>query len=140
MARYIIRDREAGNPIEDADTLDEALDIVREYAQEDIADGNETDINKALSFYEVYDNAAQAVAWTNQQGTIPRSIDIDEFEEEATPVSCVRTGHGKWRLTVSFRGLEVSADTTNEDYTSPDAYARGIANALNHCGSIELDD
>lgn len=68
--RYTIRDREAGNPIEDADTLDEALDIVREYAQEDIDDGNETDINEALNFYEVYDNAAQAVAWTNQLGTI----------------------------------------------------------------------
>jgi len=48
---YIIRDREAGNEIEEVETLEEAIKIIKEYEKEDKADGIYT-----TDFYEVIEN------------------------------------------------------------------------------------
>ena len=55
LKRYIIRDREAGNYIEDCDTLEEALAQIRAWEVDDEADGIAED-----NFYEVLDLEALA--------------------------------------------------------------------------------
>lgn len=50
MKRYIIRDAEAGNPIEDFETEKEALDALFMYEMTDISEGT-----YEKGFYEVYD-------------------------------------------------------------------------------------
>ena len=56
MKRYIIRDREAGNIIEECDTLEEAVDIIDQYELEDDEEGIYTP-----NFYEVYDSEKEEV-------------------------------------------------------------------------------
>lgn len=46
--KYIVRDRESGNVIEECETIEEARDIVKSYEQEDMEDGSFTP-----DFYEI---------------------------------------------------------------------------------------
>lgn len=50
---WLVRDREAGNVISEHSTMELAYSALKEYADEDIANGYETDEEKARSFYEV---------------------------------------------------------------------------------------
>jgi len=52
--RYIVRDREAGNPIDEFATLEEAETTVEEFEAEDEKDGVFTP-----EFYEVYDSVTE---------------------------------------------------------------------------------
>lgn len=57
MKRYIIRDREAGNVIEECDTLEEAVHIISdEYELMDNIKGTYTP-----NFYEIYDTVKEEV-------------------------------------------------------------------------------
>lgn len=51
MKTFIIRDREAGNVIEEVSTFQEALEIVEIYENEDKKNGTYT-----LDFYEIVEN------------------------------------------------------------------------------------
>lgn len=48
--RYVIRDREAGNIIDERETLEAAKEVLVEYEEQDKADGTYTE-----NFYEIYD-------------------------------------------------------------------------------------
>ena len=49
--KYIIRDREAGNAIEWAETIEEAKKIIKEYEKQDKLDNI-----YEIDFYEIYDS------------------------------------------------------------------------------------
>lgn len=51
MKTFIIRDKEAGNIIEEVDTYQEALEIVEKYKNEDKNNGDYTQ-----DFYEIVEN------------------------------------------------------------------------------------
>lgn len=48
MKKYIIQDREAGNVIEETDTLEQAERVVERYEEDDISEGTYTP-----DFYEI---------------------------------------------------------------------------------------
>lgn len=54
--RYVIRDSEAGNEIEDFDTLDEAKITLDEYERIDKEEGTYTE-----DFYEIYDKENEEI-------------------------------------------------------------------------------
>ena len=54
--KYIIRDREAGNAIEWAETIEEAKEIVKQYEKIDKKDGNYTP-----NFYEIYNKKTNEI-------------------------------------------------------------------------------
>lgn len=54
--RYVIRDSEAGNEIEDFDTLDEAKLTLDEYERIDKEEGTYTE-----DFYEIYDKENEII-------------------------------------------------------------------------------
>lgn len=49
MKKFLIRDAEAGNPIQSFDTLEEAKEVLAEFLEEDAKDGFKDNI------YEIYD-------------------------------------------------------------------------------------
>ena len=55
--RYIVRDREAGNPIDEFATLEEAETTVEEFEAEDEKDGV-----FELNFYEIWDTVTDEEA------------------------------------------------------------------------------
>lgn len=54
--KYVIRDREAGNAIEWAETIEEAKEIVKQYEKIDKKDGNYTP-----NFYEIYNKKTNEI-------------------------------------------------------------------------------
>lgn len=54
--QFLIRNRETGTVIEEADTLTEALKVISKYEAEDKANGTYED-----GFYEVFDNVLEEV-------------------------------------------------------------------------------
>ncbi len=58
MRTYITRDKEAGNPIAEFDTLDEAVKAVDQYIENDKADGS-----YSVDFYEVYNYVTGEVVY-----------------------------------------------------------------------------
>lgn len=49
MKKFLIRDAEAGNPIQSFDTLEDAKEVLAEFLEEDAKDGFTDNI------YEIYD-------------------------------------------------------------------------------------
>lgn len=80
MERYIIRDAEAGNLIEKAETMEEALDIIAYYEEEDKTEGTYTP-----NFYEVVETEAEQVLFIegNRNGYHPeqcgRTLTVGEL-------------------------------------------------------------
>ena len=56
MKRYIIRDREAGNIIEQFSTIEEAKKKLKEYENADKSEGIYTE-----NFYEIYDTKKEEI-------------------------------------------------------------------------------
>lgn len=54
MKRYVIRDREAGNIIEQTDSIIEAVRLIKNYYKQDEKDGNYVE-----GFYEIYDTVKE---------------------------------------------------------------------------------
>lgn len=56
--RFIVRDREAGNYIDGFNTLDEAIQYIKEYEKEDALEDMYKD-----DFYEVYDSELEEIVY-----------------------------------------------------------------------------
>ena len=91
MNKYIIRDREAGNVIEECLTLEEAKGMLQSFIDSDKEDG----IHEP-EFYEIF-----------------REID---YQEEGFDSQFEKVGYGHWLLTVTFyNGEKFTAVTTNPE-------------------------
>ena len=71
--RYLIRDAEAGNPIESFDTYQEAQEMIYTYEMEDMNDFNFTE-----GFYEIYDTEEFEILESEGR----KSDDYDSFMEQ----------------------------------------------------------
>lgn len=85
MERYIVRDAEAGNVIEKAETMEEALDIIACYEEYDKAEGTYTP-----NFYEVVEAEVEQVLFIegNRNGYHPeqcgRTLTVNELIDYLT--------------------------------------------------------
>lgn len=71
--RYLIRDAETGNPLEDFDTYEEAQEMIYEYEMEDMSDFNFTE-----GFYEIYDTEEFEILESDGR----KSDDYDKFMDK----------------------------------------------------------
>lgn len=78
MKRYLIRDAEAGNPLEDFDTYQEAQEMIYAYEMEDMNDYNFTE-----GFYEIYDTEEFKILESDGR----TSDDYDSFMEKLAKVT-----------------------------------------------------